>query len=114
MKEYEYDDIKYYVGENAKENWELFDKSIEIDKKYIWFHLNSFASPYIIMYATMDKIELMRDVYLKYGASLCLENSKYSYLRDTKIIYSELSKLKKGEKVREIILSGKKKLIKVS
>tara|TARA_B110000008_G_scaffold274372_2_gene310061 strand:- start:402 stop:746 length:345 start_codon:yes stop_codon:yes gene_type:complete len=113
MKEYELNDTKYYVGENAKENWEIFDKSIEINKKYIWFHLNSFASPYVIMYATMDEIETMSDVYLKYGATLCLENSKYSYLIDAKIIYSELNKLKKGEKEGEIIISGKKKLIKI-
>jgi len=113
MKLYELNNIKFYIGENEEDNWDLFEKSKEINKDYIWFHLNSFASPHVIMYASMDNIEKMRDVYLNYGASLCLENSKYSHLRDTKIIYSELKKLKKGDKIGEIIISGKKKLLKV-
>ena len=122
MKLYKLNNIKFYLGENAEDNWDLFEKSKEINENYIWFHLNSFASPYVIMYASMDDIKTLNygaglcldfDSYLNYGAGLCLENSKYSYLQDTKIIYSELKKLKKGDKVGEIIISGKKKLIKL-
>ena len=113
MKLNEFNLIEYYIGENAKDNWDLFDKSKEINENYIWFHLNSYASPYVIMYATMDDIKTNIKSYLNYGASLCLNNSKYSYLRDTKIIYSELKKLKKGNKIGEIIISGKKKYLKI-
>ena len=113
MKLNEFNNVKYYLGENAEDNWDLFDKSKEINENYICFHLNSFASPYVIMYATMDDIKMMSESYLNYGASLCLNNSKYSYLRDTKIIYNELKKLNKGGNVGEIIISGKKKLMKV-
>jgi hypothetical protein len=113
MKLNEFNNVEYYLGENAQDNWDLFDKSKEINENYIWFHLNSFASPYVIMYATMDDIKTMSESYLNYGANLCLNNSKYSYLRDTKIIYNELKKLNKGSKVGEIIISGKKKLMKV-
>ena len=45
---------------------------------------------------------------------MCLEKSKYSSLLDTNIIYSVLKKLNKGSKVGEIIVSGKRKLVKVS
>ena len=114
MKLNEYNNIKYYIGENAQDNWDLFEKSKEINENYIWFHLNSFSSPYVIMYACLDEIKMNIDSYLNYGANLCLKNSKYEYLKDTKIIYCELKKLKKGNKVGEIIISGKKKLIKVS
>lgn len=113
MKLNEYKNVEYYLGENAQDNWDLFEKSKEINENYIWFHLNSFASPYVIMYATMDDIKTMSESYLNYGANLCLNNSKYSYLRDTKIIYNELKKLNNGSKVGEIIISGKKKLMKV-
>ena len=113
MKLNEFHNVKYYLGENAQDNWDLFEKSKKINENYIWFHLNSFSSPYVIMYATMDEIKTMSNNYLNYGGVLCLKNSKYSYLRDTKIIYCELKKLKKGSKVGEIIVSGKKKLIKV-
>lgn len=113
MKLNEFNNVEYYLGENAQDNWDLFDKSKEINENYIWFHLNSFASPCVIMYATIDDIKTMSESYLNYGANLCLNNSKYSYLRDTKIIYNELKKLNKGSKVGEIIISGKKKLMKV-
>ena len=113
MKLNEYNNIKYYIGENSQDNWDLFEKSKEINENYIWFHLNSFSSPYVIMYACLDEIKMNIDSYLNYGANLCLKNSKYEYLKDTKIIYCELKKLKKGNKVGEIIISGKKKLMKV-
>jgi hypothetical protein len=48
------------------------------------------------MYATMYEIKAGSDSYMNYWSCLCLENSKYSYLKDTKIIYSEL---KKGNKI---------------
>ena len=51
MKLNEFNNIKYYIGENAEDNWDLFEKSKEINENYIWFHLNSFSSPYVIMYA---------------------------------------------------------------
>ena len=113
MKLNEFNNIKYYIGENAEDNWDLFEKSKEINENDIWFHLNSFSSPYVIMYACIDEIKMNINSYLNYGANLCLENSKYSYLKDTKIIYCELKKLKKGNNMGEIIVIGKKKLIKV-
>tara|TARA_B110000977_G_C11083852_1_gene493858 strand:+ start:3977 stop:4321 length:345 start_codon:yes stop_codon:yes gene_type:complete len=111
MKVKEFNDIKYYIGENALDNWNLFDNSNIINENYIWFHLNSFASPYVIMYATINEIKHEKDSYLNYGATLCLANSKYSYLKDTKIIYSELKKLKRGNVLGNIIVHGKKNLI---
>jgi len=128
MKLYKFNNIKFCLGENAEDNWDIFEKSKKINENYIWFHLNSFSSPYVIMYATTYDIKTLNDSYLNYGvglcldldsylnygAGLCLENSKYEYLLDTKIIYSELKKLKKGNKVGEIIISGKKKLMKLN
>ena len=99
----------------AQDNWNLFDTSKEINEDYVWFHLNSFASPYVIMYSTIDDIKAVGKIetYINYGAALCLEKSKYSNLKDTKIIYSTLKKLNKGGKVGEIIVLGKRKLVKV-
>ena len=78
MKFNEFNNVEYYLGENAQDNWNLFDKSKEINENYIWFHLNSFASPYVIMYATMDDIKTMSASYLNYGANLCLNNTLYN------------------------------------
>ena len=49
MKIIEYNDISYVIGENANDNWYILDMYSNINNKYIWFHLNSFSSPYIIM-----------------------------------------------------------------
>ncbi len=115
MKQHEFKDVKFIIGENAEDNWNLFDMSKEINEDYVWFHLNSFASPYVIMYSTIFDIKASGNIetYINYGAALCLEKSKYSSLKDTKIIYSPLKKLNKGSKVGEIIVSGKRKLVKV-
>ena len=56
MKIEEFSGIKYYIGRSAKDNWELLDNMKNKEEKYIWFHLNSFPSPYVIMEATMKEI----------------------------------------------------------
>lgn len=117
MIENEYKNIKFFIGKNAQENWDLFENSQKINLDYIWFHLNSFPSPYVIMYSTINELKLLHSQneiidILNYGASLCKENSKYKFLNDLKIIYSPLKKLKKGNKIGEIIISGKKSIIK--
>ena len=49
MKIASYKDIIFEIGQNAKENWEIFEKNKEINSDYVWFHLNSFPSSYVIM-----------------------------------------------------------------
>ena len=118
MKEFEFKNIKYYAGQTAIENWDLFDKSFILNENYIWFHLNSFPSPYIIMYSTLEELKTLYSAseineLLNYGANICKENSKYKFLNDLKICYTSLKKLKKGNKVGEILISGKKNIIKL-
>ena len=83
MKHFEYENVEFYMGENAKDNWDLLDKSVEINNNYIWFHLNSFSSPYVIMYSTIEELKIKYteskiQEFLNYGAKLCKENSKYN------------------------------------
>ena len=35
MKKYEFKNINFYIGQNAQENWDLFDKSLYINENYI-------------------------------------------------------------------------------
>ena len=118
MKDSNFKNINFYIGKTAQENWDLLDTSTKINNDYIWFHLNSFPSCYVIMYSTIKDLESLYSPnevqeFLNYGANLCKENSKYSYLNDLKILYSPLKKLKKTEKVGEVIVSGKRKTIKL-
>lgn len=114
MKIFDYENIQYNLGQTAKENWELLDALKEENNEYIWFHLNSFPSPYVIMKKNLSEIpEQSRQSYLLYGATLCRDNTKYRDLRDLKICYTTLKKLTKGEKIGEVIIQGKRGIIKL-
>lgn len=108
MKIIEYNDISYVIGENANDNWYILDIYSNINNKYVWFHLNSFSSPYVIMLST-NNIES----YLNYGAYLCKNNTKYKNIKNLKICYTTLNKLKKTEKIGEVEIKGKKNIIKL-
>ena len=118
MKIMEFNNIKYYIGQSALENWQLLEDSKRINENYIWFHLNSFPSPYVIMYKDiLDKnidisfMEISINDYLQYGAELCKKYSKYKFLKDLKIMYVPLKKLSKTEKIGAVTVTGKSKFI---
>lgn len=100
MKEFQNNNINFYVGKNAKENWEMLNK---FKQNHIWFHLANFSSPYVIM----DSDDISK-INLIFGANLCKENSSYKNFKKIKIIYCCLKQLKKGSKIGEVIISGKK------
>jgi predicted ribosome quality control (RQC) complex YloA/Tae2 family protein len=114
MKKIKYKNIIFIIGQNAKENWDIFDENKKINNNFIWFHLNSFPSPYVIMQSTFNDIDKSQ-IYdiLTYGANLCKENSKYTFLNDLKIIYCQLNKLTKTNKLGEVYITGKKYIIKI-
>ena len=125
MKVFEFNNIKFYVGKSSKENWELLDKAKVEDQNFIWFHLDSFSSPYVIMWSSIDNLEKLKestksnestvsiDQYLYYGANLCKEYSKYKYLKDIKIMYVPIKNLSKSDIIGEVIIKGKSKIIKL-
>ena len=118
MKIEEYNGVYYYIAKTAQENWDLLDKSKIINSNYIWFHLNSFPSCYVIMYDTLKNLkdkynEIDVELYLHYGAQLCKNNTKYRNLKNLKIIYTTLNKLSKSDKIGEVIISGKSNTITV-
>jgi len=57
MKKVEYNNITYVIGENAQDNWNILDIYKKENDKYIWFHLNSFSSAYVIMCTTINDID---------------------------------------------------------
>lgn len=118
MKSVLYENIIFEIGQNAKENWEIFEKNKENNSNFLWFHLNSLPSSYVIMKFSIIELKKMYsareiDKIMYYAANLCRENSKYKFLKDLKIVYATLKNLKKGEKEGEMIISGKKNLIKL-
>ena len=115
MKTFEFENIKFLLGQNAEENWNILEEAQKINSDYIWFHLNSFSSPYVIMYCTIDELNSTRknelNDILNFAANLCKQNSKYKYLNQLKIIYTSLKKLSKGSEIGEVIIKGKTNII---
>ena len=114
MKTEFYKDVKFILGQNAQENWNILEQAKSENNYYIWFHLDSFPSGYVIMYATLNQL-IHKNVndYLFFAANLCKNNTKYSNLNNIKICYTSLNKLEKTDKIGEIIIKGKKKFIKL-
>lgn len=109
MKKVEYNDITYIIGENAQDNWYILDLYKKENDKFIWFHLNSFSSAYVIMCSTINDIDKSQlNDYLYYGAELCKNNTKYRNLKNLKIIYTTLKKISKTNTIGEVTISGKK------
>lgn len=62
-------------------------------------------------------LEDLRDAsyndFLIYGAQLCKSNSKYKNYNNLKICYTSLKNIKKTQKIGEVIIIGKKNIIKL-
>lgn len=113
MKIEEFNNVKFILGQSAEENWTIFDQARKENEYYIWFHLNSFPSGYVIMYSTLANITDNINEYLLFASKLCKNHTKYRNYNNLKIYYSILKKLEKTKNVGEIIIKGKKNIIKI-
>ena len=105
MKEGKIQNINYKIGQNAVENWKIFDNS---KSSYLFFHLSSFPSCYVILECEEEwKYDLS---IIKEVAELCKNNTKYKNLRDIKVDYTQCGNIEKGEVVGEIIYKSNKKV----
>lgn len=101
MKEIEYEDTLFKVGNNSAENWELLKEN----ENYIWFHLASYPSCYVIC-CTED----LTDDMIIYGAELCKSNTKYRNLKNLRVNYTPISNLKKGPVEGMVIMKSNRKV----
>jgi len=88
MKTEIFEETNIKIGQNAQENWNLIDVS---NQNYIWMHLNSFPSCYVVIENEDPSNELLVE-----GARLCKDNTKYKNMKDIKICYTTISNLIKG------------------
>jgi predicted ribosome quality control (RQC) complex YloA/Tae2 family protein len=87
------DTITFYVGKNAKDNFDVIDMGSDDD---IWFHANNISSSHVVAIIPddIDKKELKSIV--KIGAQLCKQNtSKLVSLKNVEIIYTKLKHVSK-------------------
>jgi predicted ribosome quality control (RQC) complex YloA/Tae2 family protein len=101
--------LNYYIGENAKENWELIDKSKQND---VWFHVKDHPSAHVVLDMPENtKIKEISKQSLIHCAAECKQHSKLSNNQKLKIIYTEIKHVSKAEEVGSVNIKKEKILI---
>ena len=90
------DDIVFYIGENANDNFNVLDKGDPTD---LWFHVKDYSSCHVVAHIPdkLDKRELK--TIIKCGALLCKQNTnKFASSPSVEIIYTKLQNVSKTTK----------------
>lgn len=93
VRHYTFCDCSIKVGQNAKENWEIFK---EAENNDLWFHLDGESSASAILSGDINSkcikytIQLMKDLHPK---------------KNGKVMYRKCKDVKIGEKTGEFILN---------
>jgi predicted ribosome quality control (RQC) complex YloA/Tae2 family protein len=102
--------FKYYIGENAKDNWDVLQNAKKDPNglNWIWFHLDHFSSAYVILCCT--KKESTKQAIIR-GAQLCKEHGKYRDVPKLSVIYTDVKNVKRAEKVGQVTTSKTTKIV---
>lgn len=100
-------ELEIYLGENAKDNWDILDKSSQND---IWFHLENHPSPHVILKIPDNGKNINKQTIL-YCAMICKENSKFSGHKKISVIYTEKKNVSKGQDVGSVYTKKTNKVV---
>lgn len=95
-------DIKYKLGRNAKENFELIDEAYKLNDNFWWFHLEDYPSGHCIVHTV-----LIDKTIVQFAASLVKQYSKLKDQKKVKIIYTQIKWIKKNKTIGEVIILNK-------
>jgi predicted ribosome quality control (RQC) complex YloA/Tae2 family protein len=88
------------IGVNDQNNWDIITNASPND---LWFHVDDQPSCHVII-KTHDNAKIEKRV-IKYAARLCKDNSKAKNQKNTKIIYTHIKNVIKGDAVGSVITS---------
>ncbi len=102
-------DITYYIGKNAKDNFDVIDMGNPND---IWFHIEYLSSSHVVMILPEVEHKMDSKIYntiLKRGALLCKQNTKKMVsLHNVDITYTKLKDVLKTSRVGSVITQNSK------
>jgi len=102
-------EITYYVGKNAKENFDILDMSKDTD---LWFHAKDLPSCHVIAVIPDGIDKKTMKTIIKKGGMLCKQNTnKLVSEKNLKIIYAKVSDVKKTEILGTVNVINKNELI---
>jgi len=85
--------IKFLVGKNANDNFNIIDQSDEND---LWFHINDAPSCHVIACIHQYNINKKDLKYvIKQGGIICKKHSKYKSDKNIGIIYTNIKHVQK-------------------
>jgi predicted ribosome quality control (RQC) complex YloA/Tae2 family protein len=86
--------VTYWIGQNAKDNFDILDKADEND---LWFHLYNQPSCHVIarLPGKLDRDDLHH--VRKQGAVLCKQYSRFASAKNVNIIYTYIKNIEKSE-----------------
>jgi predicted ribosome quality control (RQC) complex YloA/Tae2 family protein len=102
------ENITFFIGGNAKENFEIIDSAKPDD---LWFHVDDLPSCHVI--AAISDItdnKSKKDIryIVKQGALLCKKYSKYKSVYGLPITYTYISNVHKTDVVGSVITTNSK------
>ena len=89
------------IGSGAQENWDIIEGS---EPGHIWFHLNSFSSPHVII-----RSEEPTESEIIGAATLCKSKSKYKNIKNIKVVYTRVHNIERADVVGAVNILSKRK-----
>jgi len=105
MKEIIVHDIKCKIGSNAVENWDILAES---KPYYLFFHLSSFPSCFLIL--ECDENLYVDNKIIEESAILCKQNTKYKNLKNIKVDYTLCKNIEKGNKTGQVFYKSNRQV----
>tara|TARA_B100001758_G_C18214867_1_gene507091 strand:- start:379 stop:732 length:354 start_codon:yes stop_codon:yes gene_type:complete len=87
-------DIEFFIGQNAKDNFEVIDSAEPND---IWFHVKDHSSSHVIAHLPEEQEFNKKQLryIIKQGAILCKQHSKFKSSKNINIIYTNVENITK-------------------
>ena len=103
------DDVVYYIGTNASDNFDIIDKGRSED---YWFHAKDFSSCHVVVQLPDDIDKRGLKTIIKRGAMICKQNThKLSQLDNVEIIYTRIKNVTKTDVIGCVTTTHTKTII---
>jgi predicted ribosome quality control (RQC) complex YloA/Tae2 family protein len=95
--------IEYYVGENAQDNFDIIDASEPDD---IWFHMSNISSCHVVAKMPLNNKLNRKQIHkiIVQGAQLCKQHSRLKSQKDVQITYTKIRNVNKTDIVGSVML----------
>jgi len=97
------ENIEFYVGENAQDNFDIIDTSQPDD---IWFHISNISSCHVVAKIPpnhkLNKKQLHKIIIQ--GAELCKQNSRMKSQTDVSVTYTKIKNVNKTHIIGSVML----------